>query len=107
MGANSSKQKVLNETLNNIQIELMTKNSTSMNSSTTQSNVYYVNNDGGNVTVDGVTQENIAKINLSSLANSKRYWDWASRNITTVKDKEVAEASPKTGVTNVGLFFLI
>jgi hypothetical protein len=41
-----------------------------MNSSTTQSNVFVINNDGGDVTVDGFTQENIAKINLSSLANT-------------------------------------
>jgi hypothetical protein len=70
MGANSSKQEVYNETLNDIQIEVMTKNSTSMNSSTTQSNVYYINNDSGDVNVDGVTQENISKIDLSSLANT-------------------------------------
>lgn len=69
MGANSSKQEVTNEALNDIMISVMTENSTSVSGSSDQTNE--INLVGSNnVTIDGVSQINTSKINVEALAQS-------------------------------------
>lgn len=92
MGANNSKQEVLNETLNKIQIDVMTKNSSSANSSTVQSNVFRISNNTGNVKVNNFSQENISKINLSSLTNSKNNANLQAELISKIKQAAEQEA---------------
>ena len=70
MGANQSKQSVLNETLNEIAISVMTKNSTNLSGSIDQSNVLSVVGNKGKTKISGVTQVNISKINVAALAQS-------------------------------------
>lgn len=70
MGGNVSKQEVLNETLNQIQIDSMTKNSTSANANVKQDNTIDLSNNAGTANIVGYTQSNINKINLSALAQT-------------------------------------
>lgn len=70
MGAGISKQDILNETLNNVAIEVMQKNSTSISGDIQQDNTTTVAGNTGTVSLYGIKQINTSKLNVSALLDS-------------------------------------
>lgn len=68
MGGNQSTQDILNQTINNVAINVMSENSTDISSLISTSNVIDLSNNVGDATITNILQSNTSKINISSLA---------------------------------------
>lgn len=70
MGANQSKQDVLNKTMNDVVVNVLVSSSTSITSDITQSNIGNITSTDSSVTATNIYQSNAANINLQVLSES-------------------------------------
>lgn len=105
MGGNQSTQNIMNETLNSVMINVMTKNSTSVTGSVAQSNTLEIADNTGDVAINGFTQSNAAKINISALAqsnnNASLQADLVSKLSAAVQQQAPALAINSSSTQNV------
>lgn len=97
MGGNFSKQQVLNKTLNEVALEVLTRNSTSLSGSTEQNNTLDIIGNTSQVKINGFEQASTSKINVSSLAQAVANNTLQADLINTLKS-EVEKADPTLAV---------
>lgn len=98
MGGNASKQQIINEMLNQVSIEVLTRNSSNASASSDQENTVVISNVKGS-TIEGVTQINTSKINVAALQKSVQEGKLQSDLVSTLTNKVMQEA-PALGIAN-------
>ncbi|MGL5935117.1 MAG: hypothetical protein ACRCZI_05795 [Cetobacterium sp.] len=98
MGANISKQKVLNKTLNDVAIEVLNRNSTTLGGVIDQSNKLIINN-SKLADLTNITQLNYSKINVNALSQSISNNTLQADLINSLKSA-VEKESPVLGIGN-------
>jgi membrane-associated HD superfamily phosphohydrolase len=98
MGGNQSKQTINNEVLNDVMMNVMTKNSTGITGSVDQSNTYAVSG-VKNTTIGSVTQSNSSKINVSALMQSVASNTLQAELTASVSDK-IKQETPVAAIGN-------
>jgi hypothetical protein len=96
MGGNTSKQKIINEMLNQVSVEVMTRNSSSASASSDQENKLVISNVKGS-TISGITQISTSKINVTALQKSVSEGKLQSDLVASLTNKVMQEA-PQLGI---------
>ncbi len=98
MGGNTSKQKIINQMLNEVSVEVMNRNSSSAASSIEQENSLVFSNIKDSK-ISGISQVSSVKINVSALQTSAAKGDLQS-DLTAALTNKVMQEAPALGIAN-------
>lgn len=98
MGANESKQKILNEMLNEVAVNVMNRNSSNATGAITQENSLVLNNLKKS-RISGISQLSSSKINVTALQTSTASGSLQS-DLTAALTNKIMQETPQLGIAN-------